>query len=182
MLFRSGWLEVLGCGVVDQNVFDAVGYKDKSGYAFGLGIENGSYKGISGFVNKNQLAQTFLEESLTKQDPISHIQEVINQIIQKIQKLKESKNTENPEDKNNITNEIDQLKHTLETAEKVKKALELNQKLKDLSLNNKEEIRQLFSIIQESFQLIKELTDNPKLKLAKEFKIDPSCVSRIARI
>lgn len=36
---QTGWLEVLGCGVVDQNVFDAVGYKDKSGYAFGLGIE-----------------------------------------------------------------------------------------------------------------------------------------------
>ena len=36
---QTGGLEVLGCGVVDQNVFDAVGYKDKSGYAFGLGIE-----------------------------------------------------------------------------------------------------------------------------------------------
>ncbi|MDX4035462.1 phenylalanine--tRNA ligase subunit alpha [Aliarcobacter skirrowii] len=36
---QTGWLEVLGCGVVDQNVFDAVNYKDKSGYAFGLGIE-----------------------------------------------------------------------------------------------------------------------------------------------
>jgi len=36
---QTGWLEVLGCGVVDQNVFDAVGYKNKSGYAFGLGVE-----------------------------------------------------------------------------------------------------------------------------------------------
>lgn len=36
---QTGWLEVLGCGVVDQNVFKAVGYEDKSGYAFGLGIE-----------------------------------------------------------------------------------------------------------------------------------------------
>jgi phenylalanyl-tRNA synthetase alpha chain len=36
---KSGWLEVLGCGVVDPNVFKAVGYKDVSGYAFGLGIE-----------------------------------------------------------------------------------------------------------------------------------------------
>ena len=26
---QTGWLEVLGCGVVDQNVFDAVGYKVK---------------------------------------------------------------------------------------------------------------------------------------------------------
>ncbi|HJE02844.1 Phenylalanine--tRNA ligase alpha subunit [Aliarcobacter thereius] len=36
---QTGWLEVLGCGVVDQNVFNAVGYEDKSGYAFGLGVE-----------------------------------------------------------------------------------------------------------------------------------------------
>ncbi len=35
----TGWLEVLGCGMVDPNVFDAVGYKDVSGYAFGLGVE-----------------------------------------------------------------------------------------------------------------------------------------------
>ncbi len=36
---QTGWLEVLGCGVVDPNVFKAVGYKDVSGYAFGLGVE-----------------------------------------------------------------------------------------------------------------------------------------------
>ncbi|MDR0666479.1 MAG: phenylalanine--tRNA ligase subunit alpha [Campylobacteraceae bacterium] len=36
---NTGWLEVLGCGEVDPNVFKAVGYKDVSGYAFGLGIE-----------------------------------------------------------------------------------------------------------------------------------------------
>jgi phenylalanyl-tRNA synthetase alpha chain len=36
---QTGWLEVLGCGVVDPNVFKAVGYRDVSGYAFGLGIE-----------------------------------------------------------------------------------------------------------------------------------------------
>jgi len=36
---HTGWLEVLGCGVVDQNVFKAVGYENKSGYAFGLGVE-----------------------------------------------------------------------------------------------------------------------------------------------
>ena len=36
---QTGWLEVLGCGVVDPNVFRAVGYKDVSGYAFGLGVE-----------------------------------------------------------------------------------------------------------------------------------------------
>jgi phenylalanyl-tRNA synthetase alpha chain len=36
---HTGWLEVLGCGLVDENVFKAVGYKDVSGYAFGLGVE-----------------------------------------------------------------------------------------------------------------------------------------------
>ena len=36
---QTGWLEVLGCGVVDPNVFKAVGYEDVSGYAFGLGVE-----------------------------------------------------------------------------------------------------------------------------------------------
>ena len=36
---HTGWLEVLGCGIVDENVFKAVGQEDISGYAFGLGIE-----------------------------------------------------------------------------------------------------------------------------------------------
>lgn len=36
---HTGWLEVLGCGMVDPNVFEAVGYKEVSGYAFGLGVE-----------------------------------------------------------------------------------------------------------------------------------------------
>jgi len=36
---KTGWLEVLGCGIVDPNVFEAVEYKDVSGYAFGLGVE-----------------------------------------------------------------------------------------------------------------------------------------------
>ncbi|TKX30972.1 phenylalanine--tRNA ligase subunit alpha [Campylobacter estrildidarum] len=36
---QTGWLEVLGCGVVDPNVFNFVGYKGVSGYAFGLGVE-----------------------------------------------------------------------------------------------------------------------------------------------
>ncbi|MEA2112155.1 MAG: phenylalanine--tRNA ligase subunit alpha [Campylobacterota bacterium] len=36
---KTGWLEVLGCGIVDENVFKAVGYKNVSGYAFGLGVE-----------------------------------------------------------------------------------------------------------------------------------------------
>lgn len=36
---NTTWLEVLGCGVVDPNVFAFVGYKNVSGYAFGLGVE-----------------------------------------------------------------------------------------------------------------------------------------------
>jgi phenylalanyl-tRNA synthetase alpha chain len=37
----SGWLEVLGCGMVDPNVFKYVGYDPEkyTGYAFGMGIE-----------------------------------------------------------------------------------------------------------------------------------------------
>ncbi len=36
---HTGFLEILGCGVVNHNVFKAVGYEDVSGYAFGMGIE-----------------------------------------------------------------------------------------------------------------------------------------------
>ena len=37
----TGWLEILGCGMVDPNVLDASGIDSKkySGYAFGMGIE-----------------------------------------------------------------------------------------------------------------------------------------------
>lgn len=36
---HTGWLEVLGCGMVNDAVFEAVGYQNASGYAFGLGVE-----------------------------------------------------------------------------------------------------------------------------------------------
>lgn len=36
---KTGWLEILGAGMVDPNVFEAVGYENVSGYAFGLGVE-----------------------------------------------------------------------------------------------------------------------------------------------
>jgi phenylalanyl-tRNA synthetase alpha chain len=38
---QSGWLEVLGCGMVHPNVFEHVGYDPRSvmGYAFGMGVE-----------------------------------------------------------------------------------------------------------------------------------------------
>jgi phenylalanyl-tRNA synthetase alpha chain len=37
----SGWLEILGCGMVHPNVFRSVGYDSErfTGYAFGMGIE-----------------------------------------------------------------------------------------------------------------------------------------------
>ncbi len=38
---HEGWLEILGCGMIDPEVFKAVGYdSDKvTGYAFGIGVE-----------------------------------------------------------------------------------------------------------------------------------------------
>lgn len=38
---QNGWLEILGCGMVDPNVFRSVGYDAEryTGYAFGMGIE-----------------------------------------------------------------------------------------------------------------------------------------------
>lgn len=38
---NSGWIEILGAGMVDPNVFNAVGYDAEklSGFAFGMGIE-----------------------------------------------------------------------------------------------------------------------------------------------
>ena len=37
----TGWLEILGCGMVNQQVFNSVGFKPNTytGYAFGIGIE-----------------------------------------------------------------------------------------------------------------------------------------------
>lgn len=38
---HSGWLEILGCGMVDPNVFEAINYDpdEVSGFAFGMGVE-----------------------------------------------------------------------------------------------------------------------------------------------
>lgn len=36
----TGWVEILGSGMVDPNVYEAVGYgRDVSGFAFGMGVE-----------------------------------------------------------------------------------------------------------------------------------------------
>lgn len=38
---NTGWLEILGCGMVDPYVFKAVNYDPElfTGYAFGMGID-----------------------------------------------------------------------------------------------------------------------------------------------
>lgn len=38
---RTGWIEILGAGMVNQNVFTSVGYKEDKyeGFAFGMGLE-----------------------------------------------------------------------------------------------------------------------------------------------
>lgn len=38
---QAGWIEILGCGMVDPNVFEAVGYDSEkyTGFAFGMGAE-----------------------------------------------------------------------------------------------------------------------------------------------
>ena len=38
---HTGWVDLIGCGMVDHNVLKAcgIGSKDNTGYAFGLGIE-----------------------------------------------------------------------------------------------------------------------------------------------
>ena len=38
---RKQWMEILGCGMVDPEVFNNVGYDSKvwHGYAFGMGVE-----------------------------------------------------------------------------------------------------------------------------------------------
>ena len=38
---HTGWVEILGCGMVDPNVLELCGIdpKEYSGYAFGMGVE-----------------------------------------------------------------------------------------------------------------------------------------------
>ena len=39
MFYNGKWLEVLGCGVMEQKLLESAGVKDKVGWAFGLGLE-----------------------------------------------------------------------------------------------------------------------------------------------
>ena len=39
MKYKDSWLEVLGCGVMEQQILAEAGVTDKVGWAFGLGLE-----------------------------------------------------------------------------------------------------------------------------------------------
>ncbi|KAG1147685.1 hypothetical protein G6F37_000567 [Rhizopus arrhizus] len=39
ILYKGEWLEVLGCGVVNQKIMNQAGLNDKIGWAFGMGLE-----------------------------------------------------------------------------------------------------------------------------------------------
>ncbi|CAB4488873.1 unnamed protein product [Rhizophagus irregularis] len=39
IFFKGKWLEICGCGIVDQNILNKAGQSDKIGWAFGLGLE-----------------------------------------------------------------------------------------------------------------------------------------------
>ena len=38
MFYNGEWLEVLGCGVMEQEILANAGVNDKVGWAFGLGM------------------------------------------------------------------------------------------------------------------------------------------------
>ncbi|XP_069687701.1 phenylalanine--tRNA ligase, mitochondrial isoform X2 [Periplaneta americana] len=39
VLYRDNWMELLGCGVMEQKIVDNAGAHDRIGWAFGLGLE-----------------------------------------------------------------------------------------------------------------------------------------------
>ncbi len=39
IFYNGSWLEVLGCGVIRQEILNNCGHSDKIGWAFGIGLE-----------------------------------------------------------------------------------------------------------------------------------------------
>lgn len=39
MFYNGKWLELLGCGIIEQKLLDSAGASEKVGFAFGLGLE-----------------------------------------------------------------------------------------------------------------------------------------------
>jgi phenylalanyl-tRNA synthetase alpha chain len=39
ILYRGKWLEVLGCGIIQQRILQEAKVEDKIGWAFGIGLE-----------------------------------------------------------------------------------------------------------------------------------------------
>lgn len=39
IFWKGDWLEVLGCGIIEQEILNKCGAQDKLGWAFGLGLE-----------------------------------------------------------------------------------------------------------------------------------------------
>ena len=39
VMFNGEWMEVLGCGIMEQQILHEAGITDKVGWAFGLGLE-----------------------------------------------------------------------------------------------------------------------------------------------
>lgn len=37
--FKNDWLELLGCGIMEQKLLNSAGIEDQIGWAFGLGLE-----------------------------------------------------------------------------------------------------------------------------------------------
>ncbi|XP_046386052.1 probable phenylalanine--tRNA ligase, mitochondrial [Ischnura elegans] len=75
--FKGEWLEVLGCGIIEQNILKEAGAGDRVGWAFGLGLERLAmllfdipdirlfWSKDSGFLSQ------FKEGEITKYKPIS---------------------------------------------------------------------------------------------------------------
>ncbi|KAG8228252.1 hypothetical protein J437_LFUL015053 [Ladona fulva] len=84
--FNGEWMEVLGCGVVEQSILKKAGASDRIGWAFGLGLERlamllFNIPDIRLFWSKDSgFLSQFKEGTITKYKPISQFPQCINDI------------------------------------------------------------------------------------------------------